>query len=37
MLITRCIKVIMPSKPVFGGYIGMPIYPPNTGFEGNIT
>jgi hypothetical protein len=21
MLVTRCIKVIMPSKPVFGGYI----------------
>ena len=22
MLVTHCIKVIMPSKPVFGGYIG---------------
>ena len=29
MLVTRCLKVIMPEKPVFGGYIDF-LWPNNT-------
>ena len=45
MLVTRCIKVKLPSKLAFGGDIGtvsglttpMPIYPLNAGFSVIIT